>query len=66
MPGAPSPSRSREERLAGLDEMRKLREAILAERGGVPLPPLAPDIAAMREERASEIAPGQETVTTIR
>lgn len=63
-PGAHPPQRSVEDRRAGLEEMSKLREAILAERGGVPLHPLAPEIAAMREERAAELldrinAPGR-------
>lgn len=55
MPGVRAAPRSVEERRASLERLRELRERILAERGGVPLPPAAPEIAAMREERADEI-----------
>ena len=53
--GAPFKPRPRAERLAGLAQMRALREQILRERGGVPLPSSADEIRQMREERTAHI-----------
>ncbi|MBI3945438.1 MAG: hypothetical protein HY321_05940 [Armatimonadetes bacterium] len=53
IPGFTLPSR--EERLAGVEELRRLREAILKERGGVLMPSSAEEIRAMREERSDEL-----------
>ncbi|MBI3945149.1 MAG: hypothetical protein HY321_04465 [Armatimonadetes bacterium] len=54
----PQPARrrpSREEALAGLEEITRRREAILRDRGGALLPPAAEGIARAREERTRQI-----------
>ena len=54
-PAAPFKPRPLAERLAGLAQMRALREQILRERGGAPLPSSADEIRQMREERTAHI-----------
>ena len=46
---------SREELQEGQDEMDRLRETILRDRGGELLPSMADEIARSREERAAQI-----------
>lgn len=54
-PGAHPPHPSVEERQASLARIRDLQRMILAARGGEPLPPGAPEINAMREERVAQV-----------
>ena len=54
--GAPPSLRGKQERIAALERAAAVRQLILAQRRGRPLPPSADTIRALREERARGVA----------